>query len=37
MKGDEPSDWALNDRPAAILIGTMLAVQVIILAALLYL
>lgn len=36
MKGDEPNEWALNDRAAKILIGTMLALQILILAFLLW-
>lgn len=37
MPGDELFGWALNDRPAAIVIGTMLALQLMILAVLLWL
>lgn len=37
MDGDERIDWALNDRPARILISAMLAFQITILAVLIWL
>ena len=36
MKDDDTRDWALNDRPAKILISMMPVVQISILAALLW-
>lgn len=35
MRDDEATDWALNDQAATTLIGTMLVMQVTILAFLL--